>query len=295
MMYKKMVSVILTLAILSLSVVPAFAVTHENSVKSSASEKELLSEYFAGAGYSQCLEQKVKDDLLVLGERGFRDFEKEIYDIQEDGTIIYAIQMLDDVIDYVDITEEIDGTIRLHFVEGNLENVVAFEANGKILLDGHRITISQEQIVCNALQPTGDAEIQAGVYRSYQKSVPKNTSADDYNEDGVLYQSTSTIDFDAELVTLSIGAIVSLLTSGLSSFTCAVTGMVTSAALNRVANWLKNTNPYYKYASFKDIKCSRPGDSVVYHYRHDVYIWNERNYGGARTLLESYYEIVEPT
>lgn len=296
-MKKRLIAMFIMLCMAVTMVAPASAVSSnvDKFISTEINPIALLSDYYGDVSYENTLVKKVNNDLTILGQFGFKGLNTEINVVKSNGTVVYKVELLDDLVNYIDISQSSNGSINLHFVEENTENNVTIGSNGEILLDGHTVRITNYYEEEKAVIPEGSASIKAGVHRYYQNGVPAGTIKSEYNTTGSVYQSTTKIDFDVNMGSLAVGAIVTILTAGLATKTCVMYSLVSGVSFNTVANWLKNTNPYYQYASFKDIKCSRPKDSVVYHYKHDVYIWNKKDYQGAKKLLETYYEIVEPT
>ena len=211
-----------------------------------------------------------------------------IHDVLDDGSVVYEQDFgtAEGVMTYINVWEE-DGSQFFHYLEGELENTVEFASDGTIYLDGNQVVITTE--VNESIRP-----LAGGFEHSYSKSIPSGTKSSEYTGSDWTVNSTSRMDFGADFISIAVGAIVGILTGGLATWVGVTAGIITSTSMTKVANWLKSSNPYYQYASFKDIRKSRPKDNLIYHYKHSVYAWNLRDYKGTRYLVDTYYQTDYP-
>lgn len=238
--------------------------------------------------FSEAKKTEIEDILTCLGEKGFDLDIVSINRIEADGTVIYEEKFSEDFSSYFNAWKSKNETLFVHFMEGNLENTVQFRPDGSVYVDGNRTSVK--------IKPeTGNIELMAGVRTRMQKIDPLKTGGAAYTGPDYVYNSTAKVEFGATLATLTIGAIVTVITSSLSGWLMIASGIVSTQALSTTANWLKSKSPYYKYASFKDIRNGHPGDAVNYYYKHTVYAYQYKDYGGSRYKVDQYYEIKEST
>lgn len=289
---KKYIAMILTCSLLlALLSIPAGA-TNANYAKNAsvnAQVQQVIERFENEGNLSFAQKQDVSTTLCDLAEERFNISIISIDRIESDGTIVYEEKFDDNLSSFFTSWKTNDGTLFVHFMEGDLENIVQFKPDGSIYVDGNKVSLE--------ITPDTDGNVSpmAGVRTRTQRTDPLRSNGTAYTGKAYEFDSTAKVDFRANLGTLTIGAIVNTIAASLSGWLLLASGVISDVALPHVAEWLKTKNPYYKYASFKDIRWGHPGDAVNYYFKHIVYAYSERDYGGSVKEVETYYEIKEST
>lgn len=290
---KKYIAMILTCSLLlALLSIPAGA-TNANYAKNASVNAQVpqVIESFENEGnLSFAQKQEVSATLCDLAEERFDISIISIDRIESDGTIVYEEKFNEDFSSFFTSWKTNDGTLFVHFVEGDLENIVQFKPDGSIYVDGNKVSFEITP------DTNGNVSPMAGVRTRTQRTDPLGTNGTAYTGSEYVFNSTGKLDIGAFIGSTTISAIVTALSAGLSTWLAVTSGIVTTSVLFATAEWLKSKSDYYnRYASFQDIRRGHPGDAVNYHFRHNVYAYSERNYGGSVKLVETYYEIKEST
>lgn len=276
--------------LLSLLSIPVGAVnaSQSRSLSVNSQIQQVIESYDIAGNLSFAQKQQISTTLHDLAEKMFDINIISIHRIESDGTILYEEKFSDDFSSLFYSWKTNDGTLFVQFIEGDLENIVQFKPDGSIYIDGKKTSVQDVFVTNENITP------RAGAITRTQKNDPLNGAA--YTGPEHVYNSTKIIDFGANIATLTISAIVAVITNNIGGWLAIVTGIVTSATLQATADWLKSKSPYYnKYASFKDIRKGHPGDVVNYYFKHTVYAYSDRNYGGSSRVVDTYYEIRDAT
>lgn len=257
--------------------------------------QQMIESYESTGNLSFVQKQQISTTLHDLAENMFDIDIISIHRIESDGTIIYEEKFSDSFSSFFHSWKTNDGTLFVHFMEGDLENIVQLKPDGSIYIDGEKTSVEDIPAIEDIPVTNENIAPRAGVITRTQRTDPLGTGGAAYTGAGHVYNSTKLIDFGANLGTLTIGAIVTCITGSLSGWLAIASGILTNSALSNTAEWLKTKNPYYKYASFKDIRKGHPGDAVNYYFKHTVYAYSERDYGGSSRVVDTYYEIKEST
>ena len=207
-----------------------------------------------------------------------------------------------------EIIEEIglDGSRVYNITEGSLSDIVVFQKNGEILLNGRKVTsqIFSEipQVGIDTLEGTIAPQGRHYNKTTYVSECPYGTESDysDYVE-----HLEYDVEFRELVKNLTIGAIVTIITGGLAYLAelGALAGTVLSigtGSATTVANYLKSNSPLaigskiqlYRYQHAKYGHCiprSEPGESRyvykdrLYYYSKDSnnnykYMWTDIQY-----------------
>ncbi len=166
--------------------------------------------------------------------------------------IEYAYTFKNGVEGYVKETFFANGDIKYYFKEGDLENIVISKADGTFLLDGEEVSIFIESDSISedgafvgsqqAIEPQGKHYNKT----AYVDSPPSGTTRDDYSVFVNTYGVN--VDFNKAVKSLTIGAIITILTGGVLGVSNlgAVAGTLTSLAtgfVGGVATTLQSDHP----------------------------------------------------
>lgn len=165
----------------------------------------------------------VAKDLASLQSVGFDANSFDTYRKTEKG-MAYELPIDDKVISEITIIKDSGGELILDIVEGPLHDVLEYTDDGRIILNGYEIKISE---VITTSDETSQALLPNVIVDSYFENRPANYPASSYGSASLYYQSAS----------VSLGTyLVSITTSALAStlFTCVVASGDLLAALTSI-------------------------------------------------------------
>lgn len=234
---------------------------------------------------------QVANDLKLMQEKYCVISNASIDSINSDGTIVYKIQPLENVINYVDVKTENDGSVFLHFTDGIRENTVQYAPDNSIYVDGNKIEFVSEN---NSDENT---IMRGATYRTFQADVPYGTYSWEYTGGEQYVLSSGELALYQEAGSYVVGALAAVLAARFKATLeeSIIIGAGAAFAYNRIASWLISQYPGSSYASFKEIRKARPADRLVYNYQHRIYVYGMKDYQGGQDTLATFYEVVEPT
>lgn len=206
------------------------------------------------------------------------------------GEIEYFLQVHEDISAYLYVTKVSDCSFTIHVQEGTLENTLTKTADGSILLNENETVTSSE-----AMQ----VALPAGVRTETTLSVPLGTyayqykSASDVKRPSYVYRTSGMVYLGNKLKNIGLAAMVGYI-RGVYSAAILAYDVVVSLA-NEITDL---GDPEATRISWVDYAAPRTNDTVVYHYRHDVYTTTETDQadGSIKTdtipTIGSYYRIV---
>ncbi|MGC2874011.1 hypothetical protein ACDL92_12050 [Ihubacter sp. mB4P-1] len=201
---------------------------------------------------NECFDKKVDTlDAMIIPE--LNTLCTKISVVEKSGkNIEYAYTFKNGVEGYVKETFFANGDIKYYFKEGALENIVIRKSDGTLLLDGEEVSISikSDSVSENRAfaERQQDAEPQGKHYNktAYVDSPPSGTTRDDYSVFVNTYGVD--VDFNKAVKSLTVGAIITILTGGVLGVSNlgAVAGTLTSLAtgfVGGVATTLQSDHP----------------------------------------------------
>lgn len=195
-------------------------------------------------------EQDIKVENIFANELDALSKEPLVKVKKVDGSTEYFYSLQDGTNGQAIEKEKINGDKVYHFKEGDLENTVTYKTDGTIWLDGKKVNISLNQnstSVMETKQEQGE-NVRGRHYNvtDYVDSAPSGTTSSDYTT--FVLEDEINVDFQKAVKSIAVGAIVSILTSGILALANAgyIAGTIVSLATGfaaGVATSLKTGHP----------------------------------------------------
>jgi hypothetical protein len=237
------------LAICSISLSPLAA---EPTMKTLA--KGMITDFLDKEELSQTNVENVMQELDAMEDHAIALDRISINEIDKDGNVTYAYQILDDLISYVDVKQGEDGSVSFHYVEGERENTLCYAPDGNMYLDGYLITVSYPDK--KMISSDSDVTTRSGFYSFFQTDIPTGTTFSQYSGPTSFYMSSGIVDFGQAIGSMALGAaagiIVTIYSGGNISLgaevASALAGLVIYACcsndlLTHTASWVEYRRP----------------------------------------------------
>lgn len=291
---KKIISSILALSmVLSFSTVFAGAVNTEEREKA----QEIVSAVTDNALKEDLSVSEIQKDVKALEERMIDTDSISVYDINEDGHVVYAYILDEDIATvYVDTWEGTEGDTYLRLKEEEHINVFCFKPDGSIYLNGAKVEVqtTSGMVADQAAFGNGSGGIEpmAGMYSSFYLNPLPNTTFSSYTGAQTLYDSTALTNLANTLSAIGVAGAVVLVTNAWGGLVAKIGQSIFNSVITSAMQQLVSKAPNARGITFTDYRKAHPNNnSTSMRFRHDVK--SVPNTGMAVTKY--YYEDRYPT
>ena len=291
---KRIVSMILSVAMVaSVSTVFAGAANTEERAKA----QEIVSAVTDNALKEDLSVSEIQKDVKALEERMIDTDSISVYDINEDGHVVYAYILDEDIATvYVDTWEGTEGDTYLRLKEEEHINVFCFKPDGSIYLNGAKVEVQTTSGMV-ADQATfgnvsGGIEPMAGMYSSFYRNPLPNTTFSSYTGAQTLYDSTALRNLANTLSAIGVAGAVVLVTNVWGGLIAKIGQSFFKNVMTSAMQQLVSDAPNATAITFTDYRKAHPNNnSTRMRFRHDVK--SVPNTG--KTVTTYYYEDRYPT
>ena len=287
---KRIISAILSLAMVaSFSTVFAGAANTETRAKA----QELMAAVADKEVKAELSTAKIAADVEVFEDKMIETERLSIYEVNEDGHVVYSYLLYDDTtVDYIDTWVDEEGGTCLRFNENGLTNILCFKPDGSIYMDGVKIEvvttsdpIADREILTNI---AGGIEPMANAYSYFSMSPFGNTTFSQYSSSGkMLYDSTGITKLANAISKVGVGAVVALVTNVWGSIVAKLGQVFFKEMITNAVVGMINTDPSATTIKFVDYRRPHPSnDTLRMMYRHDHSVTSN----SGKVVTKYYYE-----
>lgn len=289
---KKIISSMMALLMMvCLSAMPVSAMTSKSVIDAALKVRasQLILEGEGIVADNKANMANVINDLFSMKKYGVDVEQLSIHEATDDGNIVYAYQMLDNYISFVDVTQEKDGSTTLHYVEGEKEDYLCYGSDGVIYLNGSAVTITHASEV-----KSPPITLMAGGFDHVtQTHCPPGTTVGQYSGIKTFYWNSKLDLVTTTIAGATLGAVASIFISSLWGAAVVMSTTVANFVVGGLISYAVSGSSTATSASYTDYRRAlNPQDGLFPKYRHLV----EWKLGASPTVdvTTHYYEVLEP-
>ena len=271
--FKRIVSAILSVAMFaSVSTVFAGAVNTEERTKA----QEIVSAVTSNALKEALSLSEIQKDVKTLEERMIDTDSISVCDINEDGHVVYAYILDEDIATvYVETWEGEEGDTYLRLKEEEHINVFCFKPDGSIYLNGAKVEVqTMSGMVADPAtlsNMSGSIEPRAGMYSSFYRNPLPNTTFSSYTGAQTLYDSTVLSNLANTISTIGVAGVVVLVANVWGGLAAKIGQSFFEGVIMDSVKQLVSRAPNAKAITFTDYRKAHPNNnSTSMRFRHDV-------------------------
>lgn len=277
-MKKRLLSLLLALAMcLSLSV-PAFAAETPTSAFLSPATLEWIEDNYSTVNVD--LQQQVVNDFESLSSVGIISEFCTPSSIRQDGRIVYTLQLTDTITNQITTYRDAQNQLVVEFYEGDKHDTVIYLNNGNLLVNG--CLIDNQNSVVSVVSASGNVVVQPRA-RYDDFSLTPWGSASEYTIDAGVYTGSFCPWGVETIANLSIGTVAAIICDAVkASLGLAILITIFSTVASNMINYTIIYGMEDAYFSWEFAVSERQGSFILEdYYEYDGACWSRRGLKGT--------------